>query len=337
MCDDCINSMVIIDNNGYDTCTGCGKMVSTDRIDDIGIDYDIQPKYSIYDEGINYDFVCDMGSSTTTTNAKYLQKCKEYSNTIQNYSKNTDNQFPMDIAKFLYETLCKQTSLEDLFTEFKRNPTKKNTFQICRFVKLSDELGNKYKSRINGNPLNILKRKNIITRWFQLKYYILKEEKLLPEYGLDRLLPDDIVDLLRKCFSCFITEYFIIIGRKIRIASPNSIVFTLCYLYIFNPHILLQYYHLFDIPKQKTIYYNIDILVNVWKYKFRTFNILRNYVKSIITENFKDNQYIKENILNIDYENEKKSSAKCVISSDKKNVQLNKLKAIFISLNHLTW
>lgn len=341
-CENCINSIIIPDRNGYDTCTNCGVVVSfycklSDNESDNKKE-DKYPKYSVYDEGFkNVD--TGIPNYSKSVDAKYDQKTKEFYNTIQNYGQNIIYDFPDDIALHIYFEIKNEEKYKEIWEQFIQNPSKKNTFKIFRLVELPDDLLDKYKSRITKEKLYILRRKNIVTKWFQFKYYILEKENLLEKFKLEKhnLLTDDMIDLLKHCFNCLITQYFNIIGRNIRIASPNSTVIILSYLYLFNPNFIIDYSHLFHIPERKTIYKNIDIIIKIWKWKFRSFNNLRNYIRDLINEWFRGNEYFKENILNIDYEQEKIKCNKLLIKSKGKDNTIYRSRALLIVLNNLIW
>ncbi len=333
-CDKCINSIIIEDNNGYNVCTSCGIVCSFDKVCDTGTGYtDKSPKYSVYDEGFDWDTAIDTIKDQCSLSVKYNQKYKEYCLTIQNYCKNPTNLFPDDLLQYIYTEIKKE---EQFIKKYRESPSKKNTFRLFGIINLNDTLKLKYKSRINNKELDIKKRKNLITKWFQVKRYILEKENFQLN-GINNLLPDIIGELLKKCFSCFITEYFIIIGRNTRIASPNSIVLTLCYLYLFNPKYIIEYSNLFDIPTRKTTFNNLDIIIKIWKYKFLNFNAIRYYIKSIINENFRKNDFLNENILNINYEEENNKFKEWLMISKKYVNNITLIEPIIISLNQMNF
>lgn len=338
-CTQCINSRIITDQNGYEICSECGICVAADRADEGQSSGSMGKQYSVYDEGFSYSDVCHVNNGYCLVSDRYTQKSKEFKDTVNNFTRTPAKLFPLDISNYLLAML-KNEKYKELYETAKKNPSKKIIYKIFKNVELSNELKNKYKSRIDGTPLIILKRKNVKTRWFQFKLNFINHENLNEFSCFKELLHEDIFDLLCNCFNTFITQYFSIIGRKIRIASPNSIVTILCYLYAMNPLLLLKYKHLFDIPLSKTIMNNIEfIIMPIWRYKFHHFKNLRNYICSIINELYRGSDFLKDNILNIDYEQIQLDVNKCIInrSLTKSNTTDAKIIEIIISLYQKTW
>lgn len=300
-CQRCDGSIFIEDNNGFDVCSGCGLVNSFDRLCDAKIyQKEEKEKHSVYDIG-DHVSIDGVASYINTVNIHYIRKSKYFIEFISNYTINPFYELDEELLSSIYVSFRdfkNENKKKTLLQNFIKSPTKRNTFQILRSITLPYKIKKKYTSRITKKTLNIIKRKNIIMKWNLIRLYLISKFNVKCDY---KLLPNNLGDILIFMFRFFIADIFTIISRKNRISSPNLVVTSLCFLFLLNPKFILIYGSIFDSPSNKTFEKNINYINTIIKYKYRSIDEYRNIMLSNIPYHIQKDEYIKNNILDINF------------------------------------